>query len=115
MVEANEQPFEVVLSGLLDFRAFDPNVFERQAPPFDEIGDVVAERRHILEDVFFGLFKRHEDAALAAGRGMNEEFEREHRLATTGTAAYERRPAFGQAAAGDLIEAGDSGGDLLER
>ena len=45
VVQTNEEAFEVVFSGLLDLRAFDPNVFERQPLPLDEIGDVVAERR----------------------------------------------------------------------
>ena len=75
MVEANEEAFEVVFAGLLDLRALDPDVFERQALALDEIGDVVAERRGVLDDVFFGLFERHEDAALAAGRAVNEELE----------------------------------------
>ena len=38
VVQANEEPFEVVLAGLLDFRTLDPNVFERQTLPLDEIG-----------------------------------------------------------------------------
>ena len=101
-------------SGLLDFRAFDPNVFERQALPFDEIGDVVAERRNILQDVFFGLFKRHEDAARRGPR-----HERGIRARTSSCHNRDRRrqasAGLGQAAAGDLVEAGDSGGDLLER
>ena len=114
VVETDEEAFEVVFSGLLDLRALDPDVFERQALPLDEIGEVVAERRDILDDVVFGLFERHEDAALAARGAVNQELQAEERLAAAGPAADERRPAVRQPAARDLVEAVDSGRDLLE-
>ena len=115
VVEANEEPFEVVFAGLLDLRALDSNVFERQALALDQIGHVVAERRDILEDVFLGLFERHEHAALAVRRAVDEELQGEQRLAAAGPAAHQRRPALRQPAAGDLVEAVDTGRDLGER
>ena len=76
VIEADEEAFEVVFPGLFDLRALDPDVFDRQPLALDEIGDVVAERRDVLDDVLFGLFERHEDAALAAGGAVDQELER---------------------------------------
>ena len=48
VVQADEEAFEVVFARLLDLRALDADVFERQALALDEIGKVVAERAAFL-------------------------------------------------------------------
>ncbi len=73
VVQANEEPLEVVFARLLDFRALHSNVFERQTLALDEAGNVIAESGGVLENVFLGLFERHEDAALATRSSVNEE------------------------------------------
>ena len=115
MVQTNEEPFEVVFAGLLDLRALDADVFEREALPLrrDRTMSWPSEAAFV-DDVFFGLFERDEDAGLAARRAVNQELEAEQGLATAGPATDQRRPAFGEPAAGDLIEAVDAGGDLGE-
>ena len=114
VVEADEQAFEIVLPRLLDLRALDPDVFQRQALAPDERREVVAERRDILHDVVLGLLEGHEDAALAVRRAVHEELQAEQRLAAAGPAADERRAAARQSASGDLVETADAGDDFFE-
>ena len=73
----------------------------------DEI--VVVDGRRVLEDVVLCLFERGEHAALTARRAMQEELEAKERLAAPRPTADERRPAAWKSAAGNLVEAGDSG------
>jgi hypothetical protein len=115
VVQANEQALEVVLTGLLDLRPLDANVFERQALAFDQTGHVVAERRGILEKVFLGLFEGDEHAVLAVSGAVHDELQREQRLAAARPAAHQGRPALRKAAAADLVEAVDTGGDFRQR
>ena len=114
VVEADEQRLEVVFARLFDLRAFDPDVFDGQPFPPHEIGQVVTQRAHVLDQIVLGLLERHEQAGLSVPGAVNEELETEEGFSAAGTAAHERRPPFRQPAAGDLIEPFNTGGDFLE-
>ena len=43
VIETNEEAFEIVFASLLDLRALDSNVFQREALALDQIGEIVAE------------------------------------------------------------------------
>src|SRR5687768_16113606 len=78
--------------------------------------EVEAERAHVLRQLFRTLLEGDEDARLVElGGAAHQELDREQRLAATRSPANERRPALGQPATGDLIEAVDSRRRLRQR
>jgi hypothetical protein len=113
VAEADEKAAEVVLARLLDLGALDADVVDQQLPARDELFEIEAERADVLDQLLGGLLERHEHAGLAElGRPAHQQLHREQRLAAAGAAAHQRRPAARQAAAGDLVEAGDAGRGL---
>ena len=64
VVEADEQPFEIVLAGFLDLAAFDAHVVDRELPRRDQLRQVEAERRDVAGDLLVVLLERHEHAGL---------------------------------------------------
>ena len=115
VVEADEQPFEVVLARFLDLAAFDAHVVDGQLLRLDQLGKVEAERRDVAGNLLGVLLERHEHAGLVELDGaVHQEGEGQQRLAGSRPAADERRPAFRQPAARDLVEAADSGGGLRQ-
>ncbi len=116
VAQADEQPFEVVLAGLLDLAALDVHVvddqlaFARPAPSRSKPSE-----RTFCVSSSVALLERHEHARLAELRGAaHQELHGQQRLAAAGAAADQRRPAARQAAPGDLVEAGDAGGGLFD-
>ena len=115
VAEPDEQPFEIVLAGLLDLAAFDADVVDGQFLRRDQLRKVEAERRDVLGDLLAALLEGHEDAGLAElQRAIHQELHGQQRLAAAGAAADERRPAGWQAAAGDLVETANPRWCLVE-
>ena len=112
MIEPDEQTFEIVFSGFFDFCAFDTDVLDRQLLAPDQLFQVVAERRHVLEEILFGFLEGDEHAWLAAAGAVSQKCEAEQGFAASGTPAHQRRPPFGQTTAGYFVESGDAGGDF---
>jgi hypothetical protein len=112
----DEEPFEVVLPGLLDLAALDADVVDCDLAVVHEPVEVEAERADVGGELVGGLLEHHEDAGLAvAHRALDDELGGEHRLAAAGAADHERRPAARQAAGGDLVEAVDPARRLRHR
>ncbi|MNC98249.1 hypothetical protein D3C83_161520 [compost metagenome] len=64
MVEPDEQPFEIVLTGFLDFAAFNANVVDGQFSGRDQLWKVEAEGRDVACDFLCVLLEREEHAGL---------------------------------------------------
>src|SRR5262249_20270392 len=109
--EPDEEPFEIVVAGLLDLAALDLDVIEHDLLLLDQRRQVEAERGHVLRELVITLLEAQEHARLAElHRAVDEEADREERLAAAGSAADQRRPSRRQTPARDLIEAVDTGG-----
>jgi len=77
---------------------------------------IKTQRSHIAGEFRFVLFERHEDTGFVVfDRAADQEFHGHQSLAATRVAADERGSAFGQAAAGDFIQAGNAAGDFFQR
>ena len=110
VIEPDEQPFEVVLARFLDLAAFHAHVVDGELLRLDQLREVEAERRDVAGNLLGVLLERHEHAGLVELDGaVHQKGEGQQRLAGSGPAADERRPAFRQPAARDLVEATDSG------
>ena len=115
VAQADEQPVEVVLAGLLDLAALDLDVVERKQVPGDQVVEVEAQRADVLDELLGPLLEAHEDAGLAVlGRAADEELHGHQRLAAAGAAADQRRPALRQTAPRDLVQSGDARGGLRQ-
>ena len=113
VAETDEEPFEIVLAGLLDLAAFDMDVIEQDHFLRGELVQIEAERADVGCE-FGGVFLEHHEHARLAElcRTAHEEFHGEHRLAAPRGAADERGPPRRQTAAGDLVKALNAGGGL---
>src|SRR5262249_33899992 len=60
--EADKEPLEVVLSGLLDLVPLDPNVIERELPGRLEPPEIEAERADVRDQLLDPLLEAHEHA-----------------------------------------------------
>ena len=110
VIEPDEQPFEVVLARFLDLAAFHAHVVDRELLRLDQLRQVEAERRDVAGNLLGVLLERHEHAGLVELEGaVHQKGEGQQRLAGSRPAADERRPAFRQPAARDLVQATDSG------
>ncbi len=110
MPEADEQPFQIVFAGLFDLTALDVHKIQHHLFARDQVFQVETERGDVLGQVLGGLFERHEDARLVElGRAAHQKLHGEQGLAAARAAADQRRPAFGQAAAGDFVQPLDAG------
>ena len=110
-LEHAEHPGEVELAGLHHVRR-QARVHEEQLL-LRQRGQIPAEGGGVGDDVLRRLLESDNDARLLALAGaVDQGLQREHRLAAAGPADHQRRPAGGQAAAGDFVEAVDAGGNL---
>ena len=108
--EPEEQPLEVVLAGLVDLRALDAHVIDRELLFLDQAIEIEAERAHVLRQFFPRLLEADEDAGLAElRRTAHQELGREQRLAAARAAADQRRPASRQAAVGNFVQTVNTG------
>lgn len=113
MLEADEEPLEVVLAGLLDLPALDVDVVEEEPLLGDQAIEVEAERGDVRLQLVLGLLEQQGDPGLAeVARAAHEELRPEQRLAAAGAATDERGAPAGEAAARDLVEPTDAGGNL---
>ena len=111
VIEPDEQPFQVILAGLLDFTALDVDVFEHNFFAPDQARQIESERRDVGLQLRVRLLEGHEHARLAElRRAAHEEFRGEQRLAATRAAADQRGPSARQSAAGDFVETLDARG-----
>ena len=105
VIEANEQAFQVILAGLLDFTALDLDAIEYNLLAPDQARQVKAERRNVRFQLRLRLLERHQDPRLAElCRAAHEEFRGQQRLTATRTAADQRGPPARQPATGDFVE-----------
>ena len=110
MPEADEQSFQIVFAGLFDFTALDVHIIQHDLLARDQVFQVETERGDVLGQVLGGLFEGHKDARLVElRRAAHQELHGEQRLAAARAAADQRRPAFGQSAAGDFVQPLDAG------
>ena len=110
VVEPDEQPFEVMLARFLDLAAFHAHVVDRELLRLDQLREVEPERRDVAGNLLGVLLERHEHAGFVEMDGaVHQKREGQQRLAGSRPAADERRPAFRQPAARDLVEATDAG------
>ena len=109
VTEPDEQPFQVILAGLLDFTALDVNVIEQNFFAPDQARQIKSEQRDVALQLGFRLLEGHENARLAElHRSAHEEFRGQQRLAATRAAAHQRGPPARQPAAGDFVETLDA-------
>ena len=116
VAQADEEAFEVVLAGLLDFTPLDVDEVHQQLVLFGQLRQVEPEGTDVLGELLGGLFEGQEDAGLAElGRAPDEELHREECLAAAGAAADEGGAAPRQPAASDFVEPLDTSRGLGER
>src|SRR4030095_10770309 len=105
VAQADEEPFEIVLAGLLDLAGLDIDVIDQEFVLADQLLQVDAEGADVPGQVTGRLLKGHEDTVLTElGHAANEELRREQSLSATRAAAHERGAAARQAAAGDFLQ-----------
>jgi hypothetical protein len=113
MAESDEQSFQVVLASLLDLAALDVDVIDEQLVFPDELVEVEAQGADVLGKFLGSLLEGEEGPRFAEHRrAAKEKLHRQDRLTAAGAAADEGGPAARQAAAGDFVEAGDTGRHL---
>ena len=109
VIEPDEQPFQIVLAGFLDLAAFDAHVVDRELPRVDQPGEVEPQGSDIAGNLLLVLLERHQHARFVEKkRAIHQKGESQQGLARPGPAADQCRPASGQAAAGDLVQARNS-------
>jgi hypothetical protein len=108
VIEPDEQPFEIVFARFLDLVAFHAHVINRELPRLDQFGKIETERRDVTGNLLAVLLEREEHAGFVEEQGaVHQKGEGQQRLAGSGPATDERRPAFRQPAARDLVETTD--------
>ena len=108
--EADEQSFQIVFAGFLKITGLAVHKIQHDLFARNQVLQVETERGEVLGQVFGGLFKSHKDARLVElPCAAHEKLHGEERLATARAAADQRRPAFGQSAAGDFVQPLDAG------
>ena len=81
------------------------NVVDNQFFAVGKFLEVVSQRSDILSQIFFSLLEGHKNARLVElRRAVNQELNGQEGFTTAGAAANQRRPAFGQATEGNLVE-----------
>ena len=116
MAEADEQAFEIVLTGLLDLGTLDVDVVQQQFVFSGQLVQVEAEGAHILRQFLGSFLEGQEDTGFVElGGAANQEFDGQKRLAAARAAADQRGTTTRQSAAGDFIEALDARGRLGQR
>lgn len=107
--EADEQPFQVVLAGLLDLVALDAYVTDLEFLLLGKGVQVEPEGTDVLNQFLGGFLEGQEDARLGIlSRPPDKELHRQEGFAAAGTAADERGPASGQSAAGHFVQTLDA-------
>ena len=113
VIEADEQSFQVILAGLMNFTAFDVDVFEENFFAPHQARQIKSERRDVGLQLGARLLEGHEHARLAELRcAAREEFRGEQRLAATRAATHQRGPPARQSASGDFVKTLDARGTL---
>ena len=113
--DPDEERLEVVVAGLVDPLALDLDVVDDQHSLRAQPVEVPAQGRDVGRQLLGRLLEGQEDARLAHRRTPDEELDAQQRLAAPGPAGDEGRPPPGQAARGDLVEAGDAGRAVRQR
>ena len=113
VIQPDEQPFQVVLAGLLDLTALDVDVVEHEFLAPDQTRQIESERRDVALQLRGRLLESHEHARLAELRGAaHEKLRGEQRLAAPRAAADQRGPPARQSTARDFVETLDARGAL---
>ena len=87
IAQANEEPLEIVVAGLLDLAAVDADVVERDFLFLDQSRQVEAQGGDVLRQLLGALLEAHEHPGLVEpGRAMDEEADGEQGLTTPGSA-----------------------------
>ena len=82
VIEANEQPFEIVLARFFDLAAFDAHVVDRELLRLDQLRQVEAERGHVADNLLLVFLERHEHAGLVELEGaVHQKGQRQQGLA----------------------------------
>ena len=99
----------MVLAGFLDLAAFYADVVDRELPRLDQPGEVEAQGSDIAGNLPLVFLERHQHARFVEKkRAVHQKGESQQGLARPGPAADQCRPAPGQAAACDLVQARNS-------
>ncbi len=113
--QTDEQPLQVVLTGLEKLVAFDGDLLDDQLLAADKTAEIEAQGERIVREVGGAFLEAHEDAGLAEiARAARQELDAEQGLAGAGLAADQRRTVPRQAAIGDLVETRGCRSDILE-
>src|SRR4051812_10940150 len=114
-IQADEQPFEIVLASFFNLVSLDADEIENQFLLADELVEVEAERADVLRQLLRALFESHEYARFVIfGGAAYQELHGQQGLPATRASADERRPASRKAPLGDLIETLDTGRSFRE-
>jgi len=110
MAQADEQPFEIVIAGLVDFAVLGPHEFDCETLPLDELVHVEPKGRDILQKLPLLFFERDEESRLMELHcAAEQELHAEECLAAAGPAGHQRRAPLRQAAAGDFVQPTNAG------
>ena len=102
--EPNEQAFEVVLAALLDLRALDSNMVDRELPGCDQSFNIVPERGDIGGQILGALLEAHEDAGLVKSVGaVHQEGHGEQRFPGACGPAHQGRPPRWKPAQSNIV------------
>ena len=116
MVQPDEQSFQVIFAGLVNFIPLDMDMLDQDFFLPHQAGQIKSQRHDIGFQFRACFLERHEDARLAElDRAAHEKLDRKQGLAATGAAADQRGPAAGQAATRDFVETLDARGALRQK
>ena len=113
--QPDEEPLEVEAAGLHELGRVEVDRVDEQRAVSLHALEVEPEAGDVDREVGGGLLEGDHHARLAVVAGTpDQELEREEGLAGARGTGHERGTPPGDAAAGDLVEAGDAGGSLLQ-
>lgn len=115
VTQTDEQAFEIVLAGFFYFAAVYVHVVDDHQLLVDERLKVEIQRADVFHQVLRAFFKAHEHTGLAVlQRAVYQKAHGEQRLAATGNAAHQTRPALRQTTQSDFIETGNAGSGFFQ-
>ena len=105
IIEPNENSFEVILAGFLNFVPLNPNVIDKQLFLRDQRVDIKSEGASVFDDVIGDFLKCHQHARFVElGRAAYKELHAKHAFTAARAAADQCWTPFRQTAVGNFIK-----------
>src|SRR6185437_7557 len=103
------ETFQVIVTGLLEFRTIQRDVFESDLLVVDQLVERESQRGDIVDDIPRTLLEGDENTGfVVVARAMDQERRRKKRLAATGRTTDERRASGRQTPECQIVEAVDA-------